>query len=249
MHVENAWQTTLKAMHRNNVNNELLKQHTAYDPTSPLRLGYRTLPTATKHPNTQTATGLDGQSSPPERHQNHRTRNITFTMDSSCHPFGAAFSASATNSQYRSQQTAKSPEFIHAALAKTMRAAPHHDKITSTPKLSLCKKILQPLKSLSHKLHHVKPRPPKPTPATETYQTEGMVFNLLSHMPVNDLDMQDEDEENDGEGDERQPRRGMDLGTNEETIEEFRHATMHTTAVDLPCDIWHATVLRSKRWH
>ncbi|KAL5372799.1 hypothetical protein DPSP01_013214 [Paraphaeosphaeria sporulosa] len=162
-------------------------------------------------------------------------------------PAEAAFSTGAINA--RTQHTAKASDSIHAALAKIMRATPHHDE-QATPKLSFRQKLLRFLKSVSHKLHQVNSRTPKPTPAaTETYQTEGTVFNLLSHIPVIDLVMQDEDEKDDDEGDERQPRRAMDLGTHVEMIEEFRKATMHTTAVDLPCDIWHATVLRSKRWY
>lgn len=89
-------------------------------------------------------------------------------------------------------------------------------------------------------------QPQRAIPAVETYQTEGMVFSLLSHIPANDLDLVTANETDDTESDGRFPRNGMDLGTDVETIEDFRNATMHTMGVDLPCDIWDATVLRTK---
>ncbi|KAF2451095.1 hypothetical protein P171DRAFT_439621 [Karstenula rhodostoma CBS 690.94] len=165
-------------------------------------------------------------------------------MGMSNRPLEAASNAGIFTPHDGTQHAAKSSESIHAPLANTMRESPLRNEDTSLPKLSLRKKVLRTLKRVSNKLHRVKSQPP--TAATESIQTEGIVFRLLSHVPANDFTSENEDENDAVEGEERQSRTGMDLGTNEGMIGEFREAVTHTTAVDMPYDIWNATVLRSK---
>jgi hypothetical protein len=144
-------------------------------------------------------------------------------------PLEAAFSSGIINAHAHSQHTAKTSESVHA-------------------KASLRNKLLQTLNKITSKVPQVKTRSPKQKPmAIEHWQEEGAVFHKLRQVSANDMASEDGHDTDENTPAGRYHRNGMDMGCDNEKLEEFRKNIVMASAEEVPCAVRHAIALRNSR--